>query len=677
MTLLQFPSTSSRTSTTRPARQHVSVARRFLFLAALCLACGFPSVRFVGARFQAFSMPAEDPYGVLGIRTKDRNNLDAIKKAYREKAKSAHPDKNPDVDPSIANERFHRITAAWEYLSNPDQKRYYDEVQRHGGRKQQQHYHHQQQQHEWNVNPEWERQRKQRQQHYHQQQQQHGWNVNPEWERQRKQRQREEDRKHRELLQSVQEAQASMLKITSLEELIEHKIVDPDTWRFNKHFLCVFVANKNIEHVAQHEYLFPYPFGSKGRNDMDWTALIQTAKVRFNKPTTLTKAFGVPRGKLSRPYIVLVQQGVRFDDLKYDVFHPQKTHNAHQTLEAWILQRLHTRVTVINRHPAGGPKIKVFFDKNSHKNSRGKLKSAGVPIPPGKMLDIPARLSDRLVILDASTDEFIGYQGVLLQTSLDWSDEIVELVALDRILVTQPEQTIEIGHGWGTTRTCYDLSTGCTTWIHQHENSCGRYPTFGHAMCAKSCGVCLETTSSTLWNGLYYTLWHTPAHRVPRGLREFLQGLREASPFVEMVRHDFEHLWSVRRTVTVGFLVAGLLLGIQVVLLALMLVGGRRFATYGIATCLNVCIGSALIAVTLTQDPYFLDDLEHVVSMRMSAAIPCLVLGMLMGIVLAHHALGENSSSHNGKRRKTSMTTKSLTTTKASQPPLETKEKAD
>ena len=58
-----------------------------------------------------------DLYQTLGV---DRDaSFDDIKKAYRQLARTLHPDVNPD--PAMA-EKFKEITAAYEVLSDPDKR---------------------------------------------------------------------------------------------------------------------------------------------------------------------------------------------------------------------------------------------------------------------------------------------------------------------------------------------------------------------------------------------------------------------------------------------------------------------------------------------------------------------------------------------------------------------------
>ncbi|KAJ1422134.1 DnaJ domain-containing protein, partial [Ochromonadaceae sp. CCMP2298] len=66
----------------------------------------------------------KDLYSVLGI--KKSASKQEIKKAYRQKAKDTHPDRNPGVDTETAANSFREIASAYEVLSDESSRRNYD-----------------------------------------------------------------------------------------------------------------------------------------------------------------------------------------------------------------------------------------------------------------------------------------------------------------------------------------------------------------------------------------------------------------------------------------------------------------------------------------------------------------------------------------------------------------------
>lgn len=78
----------------------------FAAVILLCLGCGLAEPRF-------------EPYTVLGVHRRASNA--EIRKAYKAKIKSWHPDLNSEnVD------KFVEINSAYELLSDPDRRRSYD-----------------------------------------------------------------------------------------------------------------------------------------------------------------------------------------------------------------------------------------------------------------------------------------------------------------------------------------------------------------------------------------------------------------------------------------------------------------------------------------------------------------------------------------------------------------------
>ncbi|GIV57989.1 MAG: molecular chaperone DnaJ [Rhodothermaceae bacterium] len=68
----------------------------------------------------------KDYYKILGVS--EDADAEAIKKAYRKRARIYHPDRNPD-DPK-AEERFKEVQEAYEVLSNPQKRQAYDRMRK-------------------------------------------------------------------------------------------------------------------------------------------------------------------------------------------------------------------------------------------------------------------------------------------------------------------------------------------------------------------------------------------------------------------------------------------------------------------------------------------------------------------------------------------------------------------
>uniref|UniRef100_A0A7S4AB29 J domain-containing protein n=1 Tax=Pseudo-nitzschia australis TaxID=44445 RepID=A0A7S4AB29_9STRA len=488
--------------------------------------------------------------------------MDAIKKAFREKALDAHPDKNRGVDPEKANEQFIRVKKAWDLLSDQNKKRQYDDHIRH---------HH----NDVPRTPTKER-----------------------LERQARMRRKADDearmkREAEERKTGAKIAQRDILKLSTLEQLQGMSdLFDKESQTFKKFFLCVFVADKKVESMADNDILFPYPYGHNGRDSFDWTEIMQTVKVRYNKATPLTRLFRAPIRSSPKPYIVFAKKGARLDRAEFEIYNGKYYKNNpgknSAEFEQWVMSRLKTTISVINRYGAGGPILKVFFDHGE------MLKSAGRTIPPGFQLDIPAFLSNRMIVVDGNTDNFMGNKG-LLENVLHGNKRLINRIKMDTFVVNEDKQRFEVGAGYGSTSICYDLSTQCQEWVE--ANYCDSNSNIFHNMCAKSCGVCIE---SFYWNGIHYALLHMPLYKIPNilGLRTIVSLFRSIFSFFF---HDVSHLWNKRRNVMFGFFFTGLLLGIQIVLLAQMFIAkdARVIRRYGASSGL-ISLGLLLLSTSIT-----------------------------------------------------------------------------
>jgi curved DNA-binding protein CbpA len=65
---------------------------------------------------------SEDPYATLGVAK--TASADEIRKAYRKLAKKLHPDLNPGD--RAAEEKFKKVTAAYDLLGDPEKRKRFD-----------------------------------------------------------------------------------------------------------------------------------------------------------------------------------------------------------------------------------------------------------------------------------------------------------------------------------------------------------------------------------------------------------------------------------------------------------------------------------------------------------------------------------------------------------------------
>lgn len=591
-------------TSTRPVQVQPKLAILVVFLLLVVwLPCPSLAKSFYQSR-ASYKAPKEDPYRVLGL--KNGATIDAVKKAYHKNALEKHPDKNPDMDPSTASDNFRRIVEAWEFLSDPGSKRTYDLVKKRRGNQQRQ---------GMMTMAMTQQQRQQRTTHTtsngrtytsttygsHQNMQQNTQQQTP------KQKQHQQKDNQADLLRDARAAQEHVLKVSSLEQLLKQpfssssssysglfsvnfftKLVDHKTQRWNKHFLCVFVADKRMERHVDDELLFPLSFaGPKpGQKGIQWDSILQTAKVRYNGPTALTEAFKAPdsgKNEHTKPYIIFGKQGDHIS--KFRAYRPKATpkwttsskQQARENLEDWVMEALSSIVTVFNYHHSA---IRIF--RKSHKHDG--LREIGTLLPSGHQTTLKLSISDRIIFVDARTGQF--FQDATFTAALLNQEHIVESVALAVEIITKLEQSVEVGAGYGVTRQCYDRSLQCHAWSKEHElkshkkrkkkiqPNCDVYFE-GRGLCPYSCGVCLETTIPGI-NSIYYALFHMPLHSIPTPpLRAAMEGVRDLKTFSVIFLEDAIEMFAMRRNVAFAFWFLGCQLGCQLVLLAHMMVATK------------------------------------------------------------------------------------------------------
>jgi hypothetical protein len=504
------------------------------FALALLLLLDSSSARFSFPSSSSRSMPKEeDPYQVLGVRSR-RATVDAIKKAYRKKAKESHPDKNPDMDPDEAADKFRRVVDAFEILSDPVKRKQYDhQYKRRFSQRQEQG----QRQQQNNVHKE---QRKRRQQKQQQEQQQ-------------------QSRKD-QLLQEAKLAQSRVLRLSSVEQF--RSVLLDQQGNYERHFLCVFVVTKKIETLVDDEWMFPFPFAGLGSNGIWWEDVIQTAKVRYNTHTPLTVMFDAPwvkeAKKSGKPYIVFGRKGDPIG--KFSVFRPPKSSsswgdkNSKQSqLEAWVHDLLTMRVTVVNYHHS---EVKLFL-KDGKTNTIQPLQK----VPSGYQTTLGLHTADKILAMDARVDSFPGGTW-----SADLMQEATDYVLLGQYIV-KTEPTIEIFE-----RTCVDLSLRCKVWASHppprhpttqsaSASSCDNNPEFMHHICAATCGVCSEHNPASFFTLIYFAMFRYPVVQIRPKI------LRPVARFLRVLTEDLLRVVSLRKNVALLFFAAGATLGMNLVFL--------------------------------------------------------------------------------------------------------------
>lgn len=283
----------------------------------------------------------EDLYKILGISRKATQA--EIKKAYRQKAKETHPDKNPNVDPDVAAEQFRKIADAYETLSDETSRRQYDE-----GRK--------------NSNDRTNQRRGN-----------DGWNSWDSWfwdfyGHQRQQARRQQPRRgHRylhdhRLRVQIKDAQSRLLSITGLTHLKSICLDESD--RVEK-FVVLAIYDSSVsdcELALNLDILFPFPFagytneGSTG--SVWWDELLLAAKFDLHRASPQNAQrmlthfkFVSHKDEASRyrmtkdqcPTIVFLKRHGNIFDFEKQVVH------SHEAYQEFVWQRLKMTLRFINR----------------------------------------------------------------------------------------------------------------------------------------------------------------------------------------------------------------------------------------------------------------------------------------------------------------------------------------
>jgi curved DNA-binding protein CbpA len=489
-----------------------------------------------GATFysQAADDDLPDPYEILGVSR--HASIDAIKQRWRSLSKIHHPDKGG------AAEEFAALSTAFEILSNPAERRRYD--QKHSRAKTKQ-------------------------------EQQGDIQKRKDAERRVKMFKKQQEAQRRIQVRKAAEMQTGLLRLVSIDDMVANGILSTDH-RFLQNFVGVFVGNKMQEKSSDSDFMFPFPFSGDARNGLQWEEILRTAKIRYNQPTELTRLFGVPYTKRDTPYIVFGRSGDSVS--KIGVFSMvQGVADPQEQLEQWVTRHLKSRVTMVNHHHGS---VELYLVRDQSKPSREGLELV-TALRPGFSVSLTVDIGDKIIVVDSRVDTFPGSQAAF-DTELFKGSKSPIITAhtprpnpqswyfqnpaiLGEFIISGPEITLEIPE-----IACFDLSLKCQSWIlsgtkPQDRSACQQQPEFMHAICPASCGVCHRSNISLI-DRILYIVQHAPIYHFPAWIRPIVR-------FSRFAAHDMDNIITMRRTVAAAFFAVGGVLGLNSFVIPRMLFG--------------------------------------------------------------------------------------------------------
>ena len=271
-------------------------------------------------------------YSLLGVARKA--SVADIKRAYRDRALETHPDKNKDLEQTVAAEEFRSISLAYEVLSDPQAREFYDKTGQirdpaqsnnpHGGVQSQ---------------------------------------VSP-----------DKLLKHPDRRQEILDAQSRVLRVRSIAHL--KAVAADENGVLEKVLLLAFYSSSDkgdlCKQVLDRRVLFPYPFAGFNRRDgeggsLHWQDAVLPAEVdlahKGSNPAigALAAYFGIAGSKC--PTIAFVAKGALLDsppegevseltrDTTGTIFDLRGGVRTHSDFETWIFQKLKIDLHFTNRAP--------------------------------------------------------------------------------------------------------------------------------------------------------------------------------------------------------------------------------------------------------------------------------------------------------------------------------------
>lgn len=288
---------------------------------------------------------ADDLYAILGVSRKATQV--EIKRAYRQKARDTHPDKNPGLDPDEAANNFRAVADAYETLSDVSLRQNYD---RSGTTSQDK------------TNA---RRRQQGQQSSN------GWFWNfGGFQGQHRQQQRPAGH-HRHLYDrhfrpAIKDAQSRVLSVTSMNHL---RFVALDENDMLDRYVLVAIYDgsmKGCESTLNYQLLYPWPFAGYSREGGDnagiwWEDVLLAVKIDINDNTLesedIMKHFNISFNKEDAikngrkfmsgcPAISFLPRGGTIDNVEVT-----QSISTHEEFQKFVWSVLKMKVTFWNRTP--------------------------------------------------------------------------------------------------------------------------------------------------------------------------------------------------------------------------------------------------------------------------------------------------------------------------------------
>ena len=373
---------------------------------------------------------SEDFYSILGVSK--TASTQEIKKAYRRKALDTHPDKVKDIPKEEAAEAFRKVVEAFETLSDPESRRFYD---RGGGSRPRQ-----------------------------QQGRGGGGSFHFQFNFQQRRPVRLKDKF------DVKEAQSRVLHVLSLEQL--RTIILDENDRLERNVLISFVVPGDIETHVNDEMVFPYPFAGFSSQKIWWEDVLQTMQIRFNNKNELTEFFNIPHGNDIResgnPIFLFGRRGELLSPEKMRRFEGR----SRADFEKWVWSCIEVQVEFVNEH---NHPVEVYWVHGT----KAKLVET---LDPGQTKKHTSMLTHEFFIWDARVDRWKGSPG-------RWKLTNESSLGTVKILSDTSPYVIPIHR-----KDCIDLSGHCSWWKGQGE--CKNNPTFMAETCPRTCLVCNDADPS-------------------------------------------------------------------------------------------------------------------------------------------------------------------------------------